>query len=139
LFPGIGQVIMGDAHWSSYARRGRLTRVALAAAAAAALVLACSDEFVGPVFGEGCSTEQQSVVRLEGGLRITQVYVTREYTRLDGHGAGFPSTRHYRACQAFTCTAVREDDPPLTEEEVAAALAACREEADSAWAVEYPN
>jgi len=105
----------------------------------AALFVACSDRpITGPLFGSGCTSEQESSVRLEDGMRVTQLFVTRDYTRVYLE-ANIARTEHYRACQAYTCSAVREDpSAPLTDEEVTAALAACREGADSAWAAGYP-
>jgi hypothetical protein len=100
------------------------------------VALACSDGSTAPVIGAGCGEEQQSGVVVEGDLRVTRVFITREYTHVDV-GSESPTTRHYRACQSHTCSEVREDPAAaLGEVEVMAALARCTAAADAAWAAE---
>jgi hypothetical protein len=102
------------------------------------LVLACFDGTT-PAYGDGCSTDQQSVVQLEGDTLVAQLYVTRDY-RLTDIVNNTARTTHYRTCQQYRCTAVRDDPAaPVTEAESTAALTACRAEADAAWAAEYPT
>lgn len=103
------------------------------------LVLACSDEFTGPVYGAGCASEQQNVVELEGDTLVTQLYVTRDYRQTD-IVSNTARTTHYRTCQQYRCMEVRQDpSAPLTDAEATAALTACRAEADVAWAASYPT
>jgi hypothetical protein len=100
-------------------------------------VLGCGDGYTAPT-GPGCGADQQSSVVLEGDMRLTRVYTTREYTEV-GIIDGQATTYHYRICQSHTCWEVREDPAaPLGEAEVAAALARCSEQADAAWAAEHP-
>lgn len=102
------------------------------------LVLACFDGTT-PAYGDGCSSEQQSVVQLEGDTLVAQLYVTRDY-RLTDIVHNTAETTHYRTCQQYRCAAVREDPSvPVTESETTAALTACRVEADVAWAADYPT
>jgi hypothetical protein len=103
----------------------------------AMLVVACIDG-TAPVYGTGCSSEPQSQVHLEGDTLVTQLYVTRDYRRTDII-SNTARTTHYRTCQRYRCTAVREDPSiPVTDAEATAALAACRAEADVAWATRDP-
>jgi hypothetical protein len=90
------------------------------------------------VIGAGCSDDQQSSVALEGGMLVTRVFLSREYTQVTVV-SNSPTTYHYRACQLHTCTEVRESADPLTETEIAGALSRCEAEADAAWAAEHPT
>ncbi len=102
------------------------------------VALGCGDGYTAPISGVGCSEEQQSGVVVEGDLRVTSVFITREYSQVY-LGSEQPTTRHYRVCQSYTCSEVREDPAaPLGEAEVMAALARCTAAADAAWAAEPP-
>lgn len=104
-----------------------------------ALVLACGGGFTGPVYGDGCTSEQESAVLLEGDTLVAQLYVTREYRQVDVASSTVRTT-HYRTCQQYRCVAVREDPAsPVGDAEATAALTACRAEADVAWAAEHPT
>ena len=99
------------------------------------LALGCGD-YTAPT-GPGCGDDQHSGVVLEGGLRLTRVYITREYSTVS-IVSGQATTYHHRTCQSWTCWEAREDPAaPLGEAEIAAALARCTAEADTVW--EAPN
>ena len=94
------------------------------------VALACGDGTAPS--GAGCGDDEQSGVVREGDLRVTHIYITREYTGL--YLGSQPTTRHYRTCQHFSCTEVREDPAAeLGEAEIADALARCTGQADAAW------
>jgi len=102
------------------------------------LVLACFDG-TAPAYGNGCTTEQGNVVEVQGDTLVAQLYVTRDY-RLTDIVNNTARTTHYRTCQQYRCATVREDPSvPVTESETTAAVAACRAEADVAWAAQYPT
>ena len=105
-----------------------------------ALLSACSGHPSGPVYGEGCSDDQQDIVTLEGETRVSEVFVTREYVEVEIYGSEKVVERRYRTCQGYRCNVIRERPlDPMTETESVDALAACRAEADSAWRTEHGN
>lgn len=103
-----------------------------------ALLFACSDHPSSPVYGEGCSDDQQEIVTLEGESRVSQVFVTREYVEVEIYDSKNVMERRYRTCQVYRCNVIRERPlEPLTETEIVAALSACRAEADRVWRAEH--
>jgi hypothetical protein len=111
-------------------------RLLLLCGLAAGLGAACSDRSAfSPEVDAGCTAGQQNSVVLEDSLRVTALFITREYTISDIRDNQAVNTTDYRVCQTFTCRVLRPDPAaPLTDAESADALAACRVEADSAWA-----
>ena len=106
----------------------------LLAALLLVIAAACSDNpYTGPVYGEGCSDDQQGIVTLEGEMRVAEVFVTRDYVKVEIYGGNNVVERRYRTCQAYRCSVTRGSQGPLTDAEITAALAACRQEADAAW------
>src|SRR5215211_5267847 len=102
------------------------------------VALACSDG-TAPVSGAGCGEEEQSGVVVDGSLRVTRVFITREYSQVSV-GSENTTTRHYRVCQRYTCSEVLEDPAAeLEEAEVTDALAGCTAQADAAWATGLPT
>lgn len=88
--------------------------------------------------GPGCGEDQQSNVVLEGDLRLTRVYINREYTTVLIVSSQ-AKTIHHRTCQSYTCWEAREDPAaPLGEAEAAEALARCTAMADAEWAATGP-
>jgi hypothetical protein len=89
-----------------------------------------------PDVDAGCTADQQNTVALDDSLRVTNLFVTREYSVADiRNNDGSVHTQNYRVCQSFVCRVVRpEPAAPLTDAETVDALAACRVEADKAWA-----
>ena len=110
-------------------------RLLLLCGLAAGLGAACSERAFSPEVDAGCTADQQNSVVLVDSLRVTELFITREYTITDISDNHVVNTTDYRVCQTFTCRVLRPDSAaPLTDAERADALAACRVEADSAWA-----
>ena len=125
----------------SLAQLAPLMRLGLSALGTLLVVLvACSDEaYMGPVYGEGCSDDQQGIVTLEGELRVAEVFVTRDYVEVEIYGGNNVVERRHRTCQEYRCRVTRGSQGPLTDPEITAALAACRQEADAAWRTEHQS
>ena len=109
-------------------------RLLLLCGLAAGLGAACSERAFSPEVDAGCTADQQNSVVLEDSLRVTALFITREYTITEIHDNHAVKATDYRVCQTYTCRVLRPDPAaPLTDTERADALAACRVEADSAW------
>lgn len=107
----------------------------LLAAIGAACILACNGRSAtDPEFDSACTADQQSGVRIENDTRVTELYLTREYTTAEIIDNSNVRTHFYRVCQTYTCRVVRTDPAaPLTDTEVSEAITACRAEADAFW------
>jgi hypothetical protein len=109
--------------------------VLVAAVIAAGLGIACSGRSAfSPEVDAACTAEQRNSVRLEGTERVTDLFITREYTVTDIRNNQSVNTTDYRVCQAYTCRVLRPDPAaPLSDAETAEALTACRTLADRSW------
>lgn len=110
-------------------------RVLLACGIAAGTGVACGGRSAfSPDVDAACTADQQNSVRLEDAVRVTDLFITREYTVTDIRDNRSVHTVNYRVCQAYTCRVTRADPAaPLSSAESADALTACRAEADRTW------
>jgi hypothetical protein len=119
-----------------------MTKLGILAAGgiAAGLGAACGGgSAFSPELDAACTAAQQDNVHLEDGMRVADVFITREYTVTDIRDNTTVHTTDYRVCQTYTCRVVRPNtSDPLGDAERADALAACRAEADHAWATRQP-